>query len=176
MGMSGSTAGARSPMATSHLCWIPPLIESGSGARTLPSYQQNGCRRGRPATSTRSTAGSVCAPSARHCRCMPFRRRVPPTSRALLHERHLVSKELAGLETQHPLRTGAAVFLADGLGVMVNEEDQLRLQVIRSGLSLEEAWREIDRFDDALDRDAGHTPEVDRTFAAKARRAGRLPV
>ena len=35
---------------------------------------------------------------------------LPPTSRALLLERHLVSKELAGLETQHPLRSGAAVF------------------------------------------------------------------
>ena len=32
-----------------------------------------------------------------------------PTDRALLHERHLVSKELAGLDAQHPLRSGAAV-------------------------------------------------------------------
>src|SRR5829696_6966419 len=46
---------------------------------------------------------------------------LPPTDRALLHERHLVSKELAGIDAQHPLRSGAAVFLADGLGVMVNE-------------------------------------------------------
>src|SRR5437773_11236710 len=36
----------------------------------------------------------------------------PPLSRALLPERHLVSKELAGLDAQHPLRTGAAVLLA----------------------------------------------------------------
>ena len=41
-----------------------------------------------------------------------------PTDRALLHERHLVSKELAGLDAQHTLRSGAAVFLSDGLGVM----------------------------------------------------------
>src|SRR5207248_10117571 len=40
---------------------------------------------------------------------------LPTTSRALLHERHLVSKELAGLDAQHPVRSGAAVFLADGL-------------------------------------------------------------
>src|SRR3954467_9436853 len=32
-----------------------------------------------------------------------------PTDRALLQERHLVSKELAGLDAQHPLRSGAAV-------------------------------------------------------------------
>jgi protein arginine kinase len=59
-----------------------------------------------------------------------------PTDRALLHERHLVSKELAGLDAQHPLRSGAAVFLSDGLGVMVNEEDHLRLQALRSGFAL----------------------------------------
>ena len=34
-----------------------------------------------------------------------------PADRALLFERHLVSKELAGLEPQHPLRSGAAVYL-----------------------------------------------------------------
>jgi protein arginine kinase len=74
-----------------------------------------------------------------------------PTSRALLHERHLVSKELAGLNAQHPLRTGAAVFLADGLGLMVNEEDHLRLQSLRSGFALQEAYAAIDK----LDRDLG---------------------
>src|SRR5216110_1218083 len=75
----------------------------------------------------------------------------PPLSRALLHERHLVSKELAGLDAQHPLRTGAAVFLADGLGLMVNEEDHLRLQALRSGFALQEAFTSIDK----LDRDLG---------------------
>src|SRR3954468_2682524 len=38
-----------------------------------------------------------------------------PVDRALLHELHLVSKEHAGLDAQHPLRSGAAVFLADRL-------------------------------------------------------------
>src|SRR5947209_14797838 len=74
-----------------------------------------------------------------------------PTDRALLHERHLVSKELAGLDAQHPLRSGAAVFLADSLGVMVNEEDHLRLQSLRSGFALQEAYAAIDK----LDRDLG---------------------
>jgi protein arginine kinase len=76
---------------------------------------------------------------------------LPSTARSLLHERHLVSKELAGLEPPHPLRTGAAVFLADGLGVMVNEEDHLRLQALRSGFALQEAYAAIDK----LDRDLG---------------------
>jgi protein arginine kinase len=76
---------------------------------------------------------------------------LPPTDRALLHERHLVSKELAGIDAQHPLRSGAAVFLADGLGVMVNEEDHLRLQSLSSGFALQEAFAALSR----LDREVG---------------------
>src|SRR5918994_7214496 len=73
-----------------------------------------------------------------------------PVDRALLHERHLVSKELAGLDSQHPLRTGAAVFLGDSLGVMVNEEDHLRLQALQSGFALTQAYESIERLDRAL--------------------------
>ena len=36
---------------------------------------------------------------------------LPSADRLLLHERHLVSKELAGLDAQHPVRSGAAVIL-----------------------------------------------------------------
>src|SRR5687768_8484773 len=82
---------------------------------------------------------------------VPFRvDELPPVDRALLHERHLVSKELAGLDAQHPLRTGAAVFLGDRLGVMVNEEDHLRLQALQSGFALQQAYDSIDRLDRAL--------------------------
>ena len=75
---------------------------------------------------------------------------LPPTDRALLHERHLVSKELAGLDPQHPLRSGAAVVLGDRLGLMINEEDHLRLQALRSGLALTEAYADLDRLDREL--------------------------
>ncbi|HEU4563230.1 MAG TPA: protein arginine kinase [Gemmatimonadaceae bacterium] len=70
--------------------------------------------------------------------------------RHLLHERHLVSKELAGLDPHHPVRSGAAVFLGDGLGVMVNEEDHLRLQSMRSGFDLTAAYALADRVDAEL--------------------------
>ncbi|MEJ7811257.1 MAG: hypothetical protein WKG32_12660 [Gemmatimonadaceae bacterium] len=70
--------------------------------------------------------------------------------RQLLHERHLVSKELAGLDPQHPVRNGAAVFLSDGLGLMVNEEDHLRLQALRSGLDLSAAFASLERVDEEL--------------------------
>src|SRR4051812_27957598 len=59
---------------------------------------------------------------------------LPPTARALLHERHLVSKELAGLDAQHPLRSGAAVFLAHGPGLLVNGEGHLRVPAPRPGV------------------------------------------
>jgi protein arginine kinase len=75
---------------------------------------------------------------------------LPPTDRALLHERHLVSKELAGLDPQHPLRTGAAVVLGDRLGLMINEEDHLRLQALRSGFAVNEAYADLDRLDREL--------------------------
>ena len=70
--------------------------------------------------------------------------------RLLLHERHLVSKELAGLDPQHPVRSGAAVFLGDGMGVMVNEEDHLRLQTLRSGFALSDAFAAMERIDAEL--------------------------
>jgi protein arginine kinase len=73
-----------------------------------------------------------------------------PADRAMLFERHLVSKELAGLETQHPLRSGAAVYLSDGLSVMINEEDHLRMQALQSGFELRAAYAALDRVDREL--------------------------
>lgn len=73
-----------------------------------------------------------------------------PTDRSLLHERHVVSKELAALDGQGAVRSGAAVFLGDGLGVMVNEEDHLRLQALHSGFALQDAYGSLDRLDREL--------------------------
>lgn len=75
--------------------------------------------------------------------------------RQLLHERHLISKELAGLDQQHPLRTGAAVFLGESVGLLVNEEDHLRLQALESGFAVAAAFDAVRR----LDRELGaHVP------------------
>lgn len=74
-----------------------------------------------------------------------------PNDRQLLHERHLVSKELAGLEHTQPLRGGAAVVLGEeGVGVMVNEEDHLRLQALHSGLDVERTQSAVERLDREL--------------------------
>jgi len=70
-----------------------------------------------------------------------------PADRLLLHERHLISKELVGAERG---RSHAAVYLAGPLGLMVNEEDHLRLQVFRSGFALSEAYADLERLDREL--------------------------
>ena len=48
------------------------------------------------------------------------------------------------------------------LAIMVNEEDHLRIQVLRSGLQLEEAWEQINAVDDQLEAtlDFAFTREV----------------
>ncbi|HTC24426.1 MAG TPA: hypothetical protein VK688_08695, partial [Gemmatimonadales bacterium] len=72
------------------------------------------------------------------------------TDRQLLHERHLVSKELAGLDVDGRVRVGACVLVQDRVGTMLNEEDHLRLQSLHSGLSLDGAYGEVDRLDAEL--------------------------
>ncbi|HVH40603.1 MAG TPA: protein arginine kinase [Gemmatimonadaceae bacterium] len=75
-----------------------------------------------------------------------------PQERLLLHERHLVSRELAGLdqgkETQ--VAGAGAVFVTGDAGLMVNEEDHLRLQVFRSGFDVPGALREAEKMDREL--------------------------
>ena len=69
--------------------------------------------------------------------------------RQLLHERHLVSKELAGLGGE-PVPAGATLLVQGRVGAMVNEEDHLRLQGVVSGFALEAAYAEVDRLDSEL--------------------------
>jgi protein arginine kinase len=68
--------------------------------------------------------------------------------RQLLHERHVVSKELASLESDPP--SGAAVQVGSGYAVMVNEEDHLRIQSIMPGLNLEQSFETAASIDDQL--------------------------
>lgn len=71
--------------------------------------------------------------------------------RALLLERRLVSRELiAGPGGDARRGTGLALAHARALGLMVNEEDHLRLQALRSGFQLEAAWRDVDQLDEEI--------------------------
>lgn len=76
--------------------------------------------------------------------------------RTTLVERHLISQQHArgkqGTTGSPKLPRGVAFTLPDErLAIMVNEEDHLRLQSIRSGLSLEEAFQAIDKADDQIE-------------------------
>lgn len=75
---------------------------------------------------------------------------LPSLDRRLLHERHLVSKELAAPEPGEVPRRASAVLLQDAVGVMVNEEDHLRLQGLASGLALGPVYEAVSRTDAEL--------------------------
>ena len=61
-------------------------------------------------------------------------------------ERHIISPEFA------KARDNKALILSDdeSVSIMLCEEDHIRIQVMRSGLSLDEAYAEADRIDDLL--------------------------
>ncbi len=72
----------------------------------------------------------------------------PTLERQVLHERHLISKQHAkGSEPRAVMVSSPDEWLS----VMVNEEDHLRIQVIRGGFALPEALDAIDAVDDKLD-------------------------
>jgi protein arginine kinase len=73
-----------------------------------------------------------------------------PLSRQLLHERHLISKEIGGLDEDVAVRSDAALFTDGELGIMINEEDHLRMQCLRSGFALSEAYAGLERLDSNL--------------------------
>jgi protein arginine kinase len=73
---------------------------------------------------------------------------LPLLDRQFLVERQLISRELATSEGPR----GVAVAPQETVSLMVNEEDHLRLQVMRAGFTLEEAWQEINNVDDLLEQ------------------------
>lgn len=68
--------------------------------------------------------------------------------RQVLRERHLISKELC----EQP--DGAAVVMdqRQGCSVMINEEDHLRIQFLKSGFNLKALWKKVDAFDSQLEQ------------------------
>ena len=67
--------------------------------------------------------------------------------RKLVVERHLISRQHA--DAGHP--RGVAISGDETVAIMVNEEDHLRVQVLRSGMQLEDAIDHIRRIDDLLE-------------------------
>ncbi len=64
----------------------------------------------------------------------------------VLVERHLISREHAAKNAG----SGLVLNREESLCVMVNEEDHLRMQALRPGLQLRQAWQAIDAVDTAL--------------------------
>ena len=85
----------------------------------------------------------------------------PPIERTLLVERHLISqqhargKQTSGAGSPEDPRGVAVCLPEERLSIMVNEEDQLRLQAIRSGLALTEAWSAVSELDDRMEAGDG---------------------
>jgi len=67
--------------------------------------------------------------------------------RQILFERHLISREL----THDPEGTGVIISRDQSCSIMINEEDHLRIQLIRGGLHLKRVWNSIDQIDDSLE-------------------------
>lgn len=66
--------------------------------------------------------------------------------REMLVERHLISR-------QHALSDGVrgvTISAQETRALMINEEDHLRIQALRSGLQIDSLWEEVNDLDDAL--------------------------
>jgi protein arginine kinase len=66
----------------------------------------------------------------------------------ILVERHLVSREHAAKGAG----SGVVLNRAETFCVMINEEDHLRMQALRPGLQLRQAWNAIDQLDSELEK------------------------
>jgi protein arginine kinase len=68
--------------------------------------------------------------------------------KTILVERHLISREHAAKSSG----SGLVLNHDETLCFMINEEDHLRMQALRPGLQLRQAWMAIDQADTALER------------------------
>lgn len=65
----------------------------------------------------------------------------------ILVERHLISRELSGSKEG----AGVVINKDQTFSIMINEEDHLRIQVLRAGFQLKKAWNAINALDSDLE-------------------------
>ncbi|MBN11657.1 MAG: protein arginine kinase [Opitutaceae bacterium] len=75
----------------------------------------------------------------------------------ILVERHLISRELSGT----PEKAGVVISKDQSVSVMINEEDHLRIQVIKSGYRFKQAWNSVNVVDSTLE------DELDYAFSSR---------
>ena len=66
----------------------------------------------------------------------------------ILRERHLISTEMV----ERGRGSGVAISDDEGIAIMINEEDHLRLQAIAPGMQLVETWERINSVDSELEQ------------------------
>jgi protein arginine kinase len=74
--------------------------------------------------------------------------KLPEIKRDVLVERHLISRELASGEGPRGVTYGRGEMLS----VMINEEDHLRLQWLKSGFDVDRAYSALRKVDEALEK------------------------
>lgn len=67
----------------------------------------------------------------------------------ILHERHLISRELMAVKGG----SGIVISRDQSYVVMINEEDHLRIQVLRGGFNFRRVWNTINSIDSTLEED-----------------------
>ncbi|MCD6221513.1 ATP--guanido phosphotransferase [bacterium] len=65
----------------------------------------------------------------------------------LLIERHIISKEFV----ESPIPSSVVILPTEGISIMINEEDHMRIQCLQSGFNLKKALRKIEKVDNFLD-------------------------
>lgn len=73
--------------------------------------------------------------------------KLPGLDRQFLVERQLISREHADSEGAR----GVAIDENEQFSLMINEEDHLRIQVLKSGFDLQGAWEKINAIDDLIE-------------------------
>ena len=88
----------------------------------------------------------------------------------ILVERHLISREHAAKNAG----SGLVLNRDESLCVMINEEDHLRMQALRPGLQLKQAWQAIDSIDTRLEKklEYAFSPELGYLTACPTNRSG----
>src|SRR5439155_12941507 len=80
----------------------------------------------------------------------------------ILVERHLISREHAAKNAG----SGLVLNREESLCVMINEEDHLRMQALRPGLQLKQAWHAIDQIDSKLEKKLTYAFSADLGYLA----------
>jgi protein arginine kinase len=80
-----------------------------------------------------------------------------PLEKQVLVERHLISRELSAATAG----SGVIISRDQSASIMINEEDHLRIQVLRPGFQFKRVWKQVDALDDGLEE------RLDLAFSAE---------